>query len=73
MNTQDRKNAIELKNTLNKINNKQKVFFNVALFQDLGLIKITNNYEIDAFGNKYSASKNFFLTEKAKKYLNIQF
>ncbi len=73
MTIQERKDILELKNTLNKIKNKQKVFFNVALFQDLGLIKITNNYSVDAFGNKYSSSKNFFLTEKAKKYLNIQF
>lgn len=55
---------LKLQATLTKITNKQSVFFNVAQFVSMGLVK--------EYGKTIDNKTNWILTEKAKQILNVQ-
>lgn len=64
MTTSQRSEILKLQATLTKIECKLPVFFNIALFIKLGLVKEQ--------GKTIDNKTNWVLTEKAKKYLSVQ-
>ena len=71
MTTQEKKDIRKLQATLQAIKNKEKVFFNITLFQKKGLVYSTNKWGINAQGKKIKIGTNWFLTEKAESFLNV--
>ena len=61
----------KLQANLIRINNKERFFFNISQYKNLGLIKERNVYGIDSTGNKVRIKTNYLLTEKAKQYINV--
>ena len=67
------KNIIkELQSVLQSIEDGNPKFFNVSNFEKLGLITSKKKYGFDSVGNKIELGYDFFLTKKAKRYLNIE-
>ena len=57
--------------TLQRIDNGEKVFFNISQYERLGLITIRKKWEINNVGNKVQRGQTYHLTDKARKYLNV--
>jgi predicted transcriptional regulator len=64
MTPEQRATIIKPQATLTKISIKADVFFNVAQFTSMGLVK--------EHGKTHDNKTNWVLTEKAKRILNIQ-
>jgi len=62
--TEQRSTILRLQAILTKIETKQPVFFNVAQFTDMGLVR--------GHGKTFDNKTNWVLTEKAKQILNVQ-
>ena len=63
--TNEQKSSIlKTQATLTKIANKQPVFFNVAQYTSMGLVK--------EFGKTFDNKTNWVLTERGTRVLNIQ-
>ena len=70
--TQEEKNKIrEIITTLQRIDNGEKFFFNVAQYEKFGLITTRKKWGINAVGNKVVRGHTFHLTDKARRYLNV--
>ena len=70
--TQEEKIKIrEIIATLQRIDNGEKFFFNVAQYEKLGLITARKKYGINAVGNKVEIGHTFHLTDKSRRYLNV--
>ena len=57
--------------TLTRIDNGEKVFFNISQYERLGLIKRNNKFGLSNVGNKVQRGYTYHLTDKARKYLNV--
>jgi len=66
-----RKKIKEVQNILLKIDNGQDVFFNISQYEQLGLVKRRRTWGLDPWGNRACLSVKFYLTNKAKRYLNL--
>ena len=64
MNAEQRQSIIKLQATLTKISVKANVFFNVAQFVSMGLVK--------EYGKTIDNKTNWILTAKANQILSIQ-
>ena len=64
MTNEIKKTIYKIQATLTAINMKQPVFFNIAQYQNMGLVK--------KHGKTIDNKTNWILTEKAKQYLNVQ-
>lgn len=71
MTQEDKVKIRELIATLQRIKNNENVFFNIALYERLGLITVKKKYGENAVGNKVERGQTFHLTDKALKYLNV--
>jgi hypothetical protein len=61
----------KLQNTLIRIDNGERFFFNITILQNKGLIKEKNIKKLDAYGNETVIRTEWLLTEKAKQYINV--
>jgi hypothetical protein len=59
----------KLQKSLFKISTKQKHFFNITQYTNLGLIKTKTKYCINSRGEKEACGWDHFLTEKGKRIL----
>ena len=71
MTQEDKKKIRELIVVLQRIDNGDNVFFNIAQYKRLGLITETKKWGETATGNKIQRGVSFHLTDKARKYLNV--
>ena len=71
MTARDKKKIRELIVVLQKIDNGDNVFFNIAQYKRLGLITENKKWGETATGNKIQRGVYFHLTDKARKYLNV--
>jgi predicted transcriptional regulator len=63
MTTEERNAAIKLQITLTAIATKKRVFFNVAQYLQMGLVR--------EHGKDHKLRTNWVLTEKGKQFLNV--
>lgn len=67
----DKEALKQIQSTLLKIHNKQRCFFNVVMFEKMGLVYSKKKWsKSPTSGNKIVIGHNFYLTEKGKKILN---
>ena len=73
MKQEEKQRILDLQTILLKIDTKQVVFFNITIFQNMGLVKGRNVYGTSpTSGNKIRIKTNWYLTEKGRRILNIQ-
>lgn len=71
MNNEQRAKIQKIQSDLIRINNKERFFFNITVYMNLGLIYDKDVYGTDATGNKVRVRTDYFLTEKAKQYIKV--
>lgn len=71
MTIEEKKTIREMQQILTKIDNKIPVFFNITQYTNMGLVRSQKKWGINAVGNKIEIGMNYFLTEKARKYLGV--
>ena len=60
-----------IQKTLFRIQNKERFFFNITQYQEMGLVYGKNEYYTNAAGNKERLKTHWYLTDKAKQILNV--
>ena len=71
MTQEDKVKIRELIVTLQRIRNKENVFFNIAQYKRLGLIVERKRYGTNGVGDRVEKGYTYHLTAKAMKYLNV--
>ena len=71
MTQEDKIKMREIITTLQRIDNGEKVFFNIAQYKKFGLITTNKKYGINAVGNKVERGHTFHLTDKARRFLSV--
>ena len=71
MEVQDKIKMREIIAVLQRIDNGEKFFFNIAQYERFGLITTRKKYGINAVGNKVERGHTFYLTDKARRFLSV--
>ncbi len=71
MEVQDKIKMREIIAVLQRIDNGEKVFFNIVQYKKFGLITTRKKYGINAVGNKVERGHTFHLTDKARRFLSV--
>ncbi len=71
MEVQDKIKMREIIAVLQRIDNGEKFFFNIAQYEKFGLITTRKKYGINAVGNKVERGHTFHLTDKARRFLSV--
>ena len=71
MTQEDKVKIRELIVTLQRIRNKENVFFNIAQYKRLGLVVGRKIYGTNGVGNTVEKGYTYHLTNKAYRYLNV--
>ena len=72
MNEEEKQIIRKLQSDLIRIDNKERFFFNITNFEKMGLIKQKEVYSTrNARGNKERIRTDYYLTAKARNYINI--
>ncbi len=71
MEAQDKVKMREIIAVLQRIDNGEKFFFNIAQYERFGLITTRKKYGVNAVGNKVERGSTFHLTDKARRFLSV--
>ena len=71
MEVQDKIKMREIIAVLQRIDNGEKVFFNIVQYKKFGLITTRKKYGINAVGNKVERGHTFHLTDNARRFLSV--
>ena len=71
MRKKDKVKMREIIAVLQRIDNGEKVFFNIAQYERFGLITARKKWGINAVGNKVEMGYTFHLTDKARRFLSV--
>lgn len=68
---QEKESIRKIQSDLIRINNGERFFFNITVYEKLGLIKEKDIFGTDASGNKIRIKTEYYLTDKAKQYIKV--
>ena len=71
MTQEDKIKMREIIAVLQRIDNGEKFFLNVAQYEKFGLITARKKWGTNAVGNKVEMGYTFHLTDKARRFLSV--